>query len=275
MYVGVVLRKGVRFRRIDVVFDRYRTQSIKSETRKKKSKFVQPIRRVIENRNVPLPSNLPSFLSLPENKEDLAFFLATELIRQSPEGKVVVTGGGFISEDQADSNDNSQNLDNLKATYEEADTSMILHMLHCKDVSNCRTIAVSATDTDVFLLLLHHAYRMDIKIWMMAGTSKSPKIKPIHSVLETNLPTRRMAQNLLAFHSITSCDTTSFFYGISKKNAYKVYEQDANLLEEIGEAELTDEKIKLDEAFICKLYNQVTDTSDEARDLMFGKSSPY
>jgi hypothetical protein len=35
MYVGVVLRKGVRFRRIDVVFDRYRTQSIKSGKRKK------------------------------------------------------------------------------------------------------------------------------------------------------------------------------------------------------------------------------------------------
>ena len=122
---------------------------------------------------------------------------------------------------------------------------MILHMLHCKNVSNCRTIAVhvSATDTDVFLLLLHHAYGMDIKIWMMTGTSKSPKIIPIHSVLETNLPTRRMAQNLLAFHSITGCDTTSFFYGISKKKAYKIYEQDANLLEGIGEAELTDEKI--------------------------------
>jgi hypothetical protein len=43
--------------------------------------------------------------------------------------------------------------------------------------------------------------------------------------------------------------------------AYKVYDQDANLLEGIGEAELTDEKIKLAEAFIGKLYNQVTDTS--------------
>ena len=103
----------------------------------------------------------------------------------------MVTGGGFISENQADSNDQSLNLDNLKATHEEADMRMILHMLHCKKVSNCRTIAVSATDTDVFLLLLHHAYGMDIKIWMMAGTSKSPKIIPIHSVLETNLPTRR------------------------------------------------------------------------------------
>ena len=52
-----------------------------------------------------------------------------------------------------------------------------------------------------------------------------------------------MAQNLLTFHSITGCDTTSFFYGISKKRVYKVYEQDANLLEGIGEAERTDEKI--------------------------------
>jgi hypothetical protein len=126
----------------------------------------------------------------------------------------VVTGGGFISEDLTDSNDKSLNLDNLKATHEGADTHMILHMLHCKNVSNCRTIAVSATDTDVFLLFLHflhYAYGMDIKIWMMAGTSKSPKIihnVPIHSVLETNLPTRRMAQNLLTFHSITGCDTT-------------------------------------------------------------------
>jgi hypothetical protein len=81
-------------------------------------------------------SNLPSFLSLPENKEELAFFLATELIWQAPEGKVVVTGGGFITEDQADSNDKSLNLDNLKATHEEADMRMILHMLHCKNVSN-------------------------------------------------------------------------------------------------------------------------------------------
>ena len=159
----------------------------------------------------------------------------------------MVTGGGFISEDQADSNDKSLNLDNLKTTHEEADTRMILHMLYFKNVSNCRTITVhvSETDTDVFLLLLHHAYGMDMKIWMMTGTSKSPKIIPIHSVLETNLPTRRMAQNVLAFHSITGCDTTSFFYGISKKRVYKVYEQDANLLEGIGEAELTKFKCQL------------------------------
>ena len=81
-----------------------------------------------------------------------------------------------------------------------------------------------------------------------------------------------MAQTLLAFHSITGCDTTFFFYGISKKMAYKVYEQDDNLLEGVGGAELSDEKIKLAEAFICKLYNQVTDVWKIEE---FRKSSPY
>jgi DNA relaxase NicK len=35
MYVGVVLRKGVRFRRIDVAFDRYRTVYKIRNTKKK------------------------------------------------------------------------------------------------------------------------------------------------------------------------------------------------------------------------------------------------
>jgi hypothetical protein len=34
MYVGVVLRKGVRFKQIDVVFDRYRTQNQEHEKKK-------------------------------------------------------------------------------------------------------------------------------------------------------------------------------------------------------------------------------------------------
>ena len=99
----------------------------------------------------------------------------------------------------------------------------------------------------------------------MAGTPKSPKIIPIHSVLETNLPTRRMAQNLLAFQSITGCDTMYFFYGISKKKVYKVYEQDANSLEGIGEAELTDKKIKLAEAFISQALVSFKNTWSQGR----------
>lgn len=80
--------------RIDVLFDRYRDLSIKSGTRTRRSKGKQPVRRVIENKEVPLPTNLSAFLSLNENKKDLAALLSEEIVLQAPTGKTIVTAGG-------------------------------------------------------------------------------------------------------------------------------------------------------------------------------------
>lgn len=43
--------------RVDVLFDQYGTQSIKSGTRSKRRRGIRPVRRVIEDRNVRLPDN--------------------------------------------------------------------------------------------------------------------------------------------------------------------------------------------------------------------------
>ena len=42
----------------------------------------RPIRRVIENGDVPLPSDRNNFLASAENKEDLARFLSEQLVGQ-------------------------------------------------------------------------------------------------------------------------------------------------------------------------------------------------
>ena len=55
--VKSVMQMGAKFDRIDVVFDRYYTQTIKGGTRQKRSKGTRPIRRLIESRDVPLPIN--------------------------------------------------------------------------------------------------------------------------------------------------------------------------------------------------------------------------
>ena len=86
LYVSTVWKKALSYDRIDVVFDRYRSMSIKSTTRNRRSKNVKPVRRSIVNRHVPMPHNWQNFLALAENKADLAMFLSEELIRQSPEG---------------------------------------------------------------------------------------------------------------------------------------------------------------------------------------------
>ena len=59
---------GSHCNRIDVVFDRYRPDSIKRDTRRRRTKTTRrPIRRVTENCDVPLLNNWAGFLAMEEN----------------------------------------------------------------------------------------------------------------------------------------------------------------------------------------------------------------
>lgn len=83
------------------------------------------MRRVIEHRNIPLPQNWSDFLSIYENKSDLALFLSDALVKNAPQDKIIVTAGGLKREDDVDSNDTNLALDKLKACHEEADTRLV------------------------------------------------------------------------------------------------------------------------------------------------------
>lgn len=94
--------------RVDVVFDSYKSNSIKSTARdKRKSKSIPLIRREIQNRDVPLPQNWSGFINLLENKKALSQFLsisnqliviATNILKQN---QVLVTAGGYEQIDKA------------------------------------------------------------------------------------------------------------------------------------------------------------------------------
>ena len=87
--------------RLDIVFDTYQKMSIKALTRVKRAGKQRPIRKIIESGNVPLPKVWSNFISLNENKTDLAGFLSHYLMEHAhrlPNGCELVTGGGF--EDQ-------------------------------------------------------------------------------------------------------------------------------------------------------------------------------
>ncbi len=98
--------------------------SIKSATRTRRTR---PIRRIIEHANVPLPSNWSNFISLSENKADLARFLSQQLIVQAPNSKVIVAAGGFSSEEMVESSRSDLDTEPLEAWHEEADTRIVLH----------------------------------------------------------------------------------------------------------------------------------------------------
>jgi hypothetical protein len=65
--------------RIDVTFDRYRDVSIKAGTRENCTKKSRPIRRLIEDNDVPLPNKWSDFLASTDNKKDLCLFLSNAL----------------------------------------------------------------------------------------------------------------------------------------------------------------------------------------------------
>lgn len=267
-FTSSIFHSGRAYDRIDVVFDRYRDESIKSNTRQRRTKTTRPIRRIVEGRDVPLPQSWSNFLALPENKADLARFLSEELLANSPHDKEVVAAGGFADEQVVKSSRDTTNLIPLRATHEEADTRLILHAISI----SLDTVVVSARDTDVLLLLVSHFTRMTSEnIWMMTGTAKKRKYIPIGQVYH-KLPSNS-AEALLPFHALTGCDTTSYFCGHTKRSAWKTFLLHHNLLCDVGVGILTSNKIKSTEAFVCRIYgvNNVQSV-DTVRRVMFEKS---
>ena len=122
LFIQNVEKSGTKFKRVDIVFDRYRDSSIKAATRQKRAKKLCPIRRVIENEHVPLPKNWKNFLALPENKANLASFLSEQISSHTFQNIEVVVAGGFFDERKVVSSNSLRDVTPLESSHEEADT---------------------------------------------------------------------------------------------------------------------------------------------------------
>ena len=159
---------------------------MKSATREKRGKDRRPIRRVIETRSVPLPKNWLNFMALPANKADLARFLSEKVVaHREMFGDVVVVAGGFANERGVAATHPELEMEPLRASHEESDTRIILHAAH----SPYSTIVVSARDTDVLALLLHH---FDVitcqRFFMTVGTARARTYIPVHKAPTSRIP---------------------------------------------------------------------------------------
>ena len=233
VYVQAVYRHfGNSVTRVDVAFDRYLGgRSIKVTTRTKRKGKRRPIRKLVTNRDTPLPQVWEQYISQEDNKSDLAEFLSNELMGKSdnlPNGSTMVVGGGYRSAINARSS--SFNADHLSANHEEADTRMIVH---AKDAvaRGYGRLEVISRDTDVLLLLVYH-FGEDVECWMVSGTGRSRRCYPIHTISLTL--DRHVRESILGFHALTGCDTTSSFHGIGKKSCWKTYCEAPTLLAGVG-----------------------------------------
>ena len=268
-FVHSVTTMGSQFKRIDVTFDRYDDPSIKDGTRSVRAKGIKLIRRIIDSPNVPLPKDWDSFIGLGANKADLAKFLSHELIDNAPDDKVIIVSGGFQDKQEAKSNQDDIDLSYLRGNHEEADTRIILHSIHAGR-AGYNTIVVHCRDTDVLVLLISHLDKIQApNVWMKGGTSQAKKYYPIRAV--ANQYTQEQCKHLPSFHALTGSDTTSFIAGHSKKTAFRIFLQYHQLLEGLGDGDLTAEKMKKAEQFVCLIYNlpETITSSDSARCELF------
>ena len=206
-------------------FDHYNATSVKDGTRQHRAggKY-RPIRKVITDRNVPLPVQWNSFIILTENKANLQEFLAEQLVCHTdhlPDGAELIIAGGLAHSEGVFSSTN-RDVWHLQSTQEEADSRIILHAAEAA-TAGYRHAIIASQDTDVLVMLIHFTQELPDQVWMHVGTSK--KRNPVHEIRHT-LSTE-VKQSLPAFHAFTGCDTTSQFSGpfcgldINSRHLYK------------------------------------------------------
>ena len=78
---------------------------------------------------------------------------------------------------------------------------------------------MTCRDQYVLPLLVFLVGSSNVETWTESGTAK--KCYPVQEIA-SKLGTK-VIHNILGFHSLTGCDTTSSFCGISKKTCWKRY----------------------------------------------------
>ena len=237
--------------RVDVAFDRYQQGSIKCGTRIKRKKMKRPIRKIINRPDVPLPEAWDQFIAMSENKADLANYLSGYLMDQAnqlKDGQELVTGGGFAELRKAQSTVRGH-VQDLSANHEEADTRLVLHSKEAIIQQKYDRVEVMCRDTDVLLLLMHFCSHLhEVEVWMVSGTSKQRKCYPVHLMCTKLSPV--VLNNILGFHALTGCDSTSSFTGYGKKSCWKTFIRRPELLNGVGR----NGPIEPIEEYVCSLY---------------------
>ena len=177
--------------KVDVVFDHYIGEdSIKASTRAKRIGKTKPIRKVIDGPHVPLPHVWSNFITMDENKSDIANILCDMIMQKGedlPERWELVTGGGFSS--PIDARSIRRQTVNLPGNHEEADTRLISILHSCEAASEgYERLVLRCSDTDVLLRLFYFIPVRVTEVWMVSGTSTQQKMLPSPYTVKSVLP---------------------------------------------------------------------------------------
>ena len=195
-------------------------------------------------------------LSCPGSKTNLIEFLVkdwqdTRLTKRLAGRIMYVTFGQKCFKTNA--NQDGSEIPELKRTQEEADTQMLIHVLHA--ANDFETVTLVADDTDVFILSFSSCDKLNCNLFLKCGSKACERFIDIKK-LALSLG-KSVCKALLGLHSYTGCDTVSAFAGKGKVvalNLLKANETYRKAFIQLGEQwTLTDELFNALQDFTCHM----------------------
>ena len=178
--------KGVK--RVNVVFDRYVPNSIKSQTRTKRGDADTQLSCHIQSdikipewkmalKNGRFKSNLSKFYTL---------FLAENAHILIGEDTSIIVSGGLEETALKMNHDKITSITDLKSNQEEADTRLLLHAKYEAN-NGSESVVIMSPDTDVLVLCVHHFEIIGLKtLYFKTGRklahTDSTRYIPIHTM---------------------------------------------------------------------------------------------
>ena len=226
--LSMALNEGTSSDRIDVVFDDYRDESIKSAERGNRgegsgSEFcnLQADHQVKQWR---------TFLSSSRNKQALIVFATKEWQKEKYadklSGKMLVVTSW--REAYQLSSGVVERLTDLDSSQEEADTRLLLHAAHAAR-SKFAVVIIVSEDTDVLVLCL--AFKSFIPSSMFIKCSSQTGVKYLDVSRIVERIGASTCKSLPGFHAFTGCDTVSAFQGREKVLVFRIMTQDQGFQE--------------------------------------------
>ena len=106
----------------------------------------------------------------------------------------------------------------LMSDQEETDTRVVLYLNYAAKLGY-KSAVVRTPDTDIFLILLHHAHSIPLTIYLDTGTGKHRQIVNVSELAESKGPD--YCTTILGMYVFTGEDVTSAFKGKGKVGPLK------------------------------------------------------
>ena len=153
-----------------------------------------------------------------------------------------------------------ETIDVLGCNHPEADTRICLHAKAIDDVGNANNIVTRASDTDIVVIMLFHAWKFSATLLMDTGTANGKNRRYVNlSVIAVSIGSK-MCQALPAYQAFTGTDYTSAIIRKGKVRPFRRLESNSDARDALiaitsGKVDASSERVLLKLGQLCSERN--------------------